>query len=362
MFRVFAKQESTTEVKMIQLKLYRGQRRRLGRAAAKERDAEQRQRYLIILGVGKGQSPTELHRNLGAARSTVYRVIGKFMGHGEAALQSRRPWVAPFKLTESYVERLEGLIWRQPKEFGWGRSTWTSELLSKQLEKDTGISFHRTHVNRLLRYSGIRWGRPKPVGPRWANPGKSRRIRQIERLLRNLGPDEVALYADEVDVDLNPRIGPCWMPKGVQFEIPTPGQNQKLYLFGGLNTNTGRVIWIPAERKNSAYFVRWLEELGKAYRKQKTIYVICDNYIIHKSGLTQRALKQMNRIRLEFLPPYSPEHNPIERLWGELHNNVTRNHRCHDMDELLMEIFLFMDAVIPYPGAKRSGNCAVTQV
>ena len=41
------------------------------------------------------------------------------------------------------------------------------------------------------------------------------------------------------------------------------------------------------------------------------------------------------RVQLHFLPPYCPDHNRIERLWKDLHDNVTRNHRCRTMDELL---------------------------
>jgi transposase len=60
------------------------------------------------------------------------------------------------------------------------------------------------------------------------------------------------------------------------------------------------------------------------------------------------------RIALHFLPPYSPDHNRIERLWRELHANVTRNHRCATLPDLLRRVAAFLRRASPYPGTKTS--------
>ena len=57
-------------------------------------------------------------------------------------------------------------------------------------------------------------------------------------------------------------------------------------------------------------------------------------------------------LTLHFLPPYSPEHNPIERIWGELHTHVTRNHQCCDIDDLMNLVGEFLERAAPYPGNK----------
>lgn len=342
-------------VKIIEIKLYRAQRRRLERLVVQERDAELRQRYRIVLALDKKMSPTMIHGVQGAARSTIYRVARKFLADGEEGLRDRRCERIPVKVTEQYVERLEELVYTSPRTCGWQRSTWTSELLALQLAKETRIRLHRTHVWRLLCGSGMRWGRPRPIPTRAVSSlAKVRRANQLRRFVDGLPPDEVAVYQDEVDVHLNPKIGPCWMPRGEQFEVETPGKNQKRYVFGGLNPRTGHVVWMAAERKNSAVFIEWLMTLRKAYRHYRTIHVILDNYIIHKSKKTFAAVAKMRGIVLHFLKPYSPEYNPIERLWGELHANVTRNHQCKDIDELMAEVAAFLRAATPYPGSKPS--------
>ncbi len=108
-------------------------------------------------------------------------------------------------------------------------------------------------------------------------------------------------------------------------------------LAGALHTRTGRVLWVGNGRKNSYLFLLLLRRLHEAFPHARKLHVVLDNYGIHSSQLVQRALTEEfgGRIVLHFLPPYSPQHNRIERLWRELHANVTRNHRCRTLPELL---------------------------
>ncbi|MBI1312519.1 IS630 family transposase, partial [bacterium] len=70
-----------------------------------------------------------------------------------------------------------------------------------------------------------------------------------------------------------------------------------------------------------------------------------DNYGIHDTVEVRRSLatEAGRRIRLHFLPPYCPDHNRIERVWQDLHANVTRNHRCSSMTSLMKNVRRWMD-------------------
>jgi len=75
----------------------------------------------------------------------------------------------------------------------------------------------------------------------------------------------------------------------------------------------------------------------------KRIRVVLDNDGIHDSRLVAWALLQAGgRIRSHPLPPYGPQHNPIERVWEDLHAEVTRNHTCPDMEALMIEVRLYL--------------------
>jgi transposase len=69
-----------------------------------------------------------------------------------------------------------------------------------------------------------------------------------------------------------------------------------------------------------------------------------DNYRIHSSEIVQAALSGYlsGKIELHFLPPYCPDHNKIERVWQDLHANVTRNHRCPNMARLMQEVRYYL--------------------
>ncbi len=99
-----------------------------------------------------------------------------------------------------------------------------------------------------------------------------------------------------------------------------------------------------------------LAALLQAYPAAERIHVVLDNCGIHDSRLTEQTLATpaFQRIVLHFLPPYSPRDNPIERLWRDLHDNVTRNHSCRTIDELARRVDHFLRCAAPWPGSHPS--------
>jgi transposase len=95
-------------------------------------------------------------------------------------------------------------------------------------------------------------------------------------------------------------------------------------------------VWVSGRHKASSLFLRLLALLWQHYARAEVIHVIVDNYKIHTSALVRWALKGTHgRMKLHFLLPYSPQYNRIERVWEDVHGNVTRNHRCADIDTLM---------------------------
>lgn len=82
-----------------------------------------------------------------------------------------------------------------------------------------------------------------------------------------------------------------------------------------------------------------LNKLLATYPRAQAIHIVLDNFKIHDSQATRAAVATLKgKIVLHFLPPYCPDHNRIERAWRDLHDNVTRNHKCRSMDELMREV------------------------
>ncbi len=319
-------------------------KRRLGRHLRQCSDAKLCRRYLIIINLINSRSPPEVAVIVGIAPSTLYRVAERFREQGEWGLLDRRADNGQQKLNERYLATLYDVAESHPQAHGWRRPTWTREMLVETMRQKTGVRIDVGTMSRALKRIGARRGYPRPVvGCPWSKRAKNKRMRMIGQLLSHLPPHEVAVYADEVDIHLNPKIGLDWMVRGQQKEVMTPGQNIKRYVAGAMDAVTGQLTWVEGEHKNSLLFITLLHRLRKTYSHAKKIHVILDNYRIHSSAITQAVIASLgDRIVLHFLPPYCPQHNKIERLWEDLHAEVTRNHRCRSMASLMGEVRRFL--------------------
>jgi putative transposase len=331
---------------------------RLSKNFRRCRDAGTRTRYLIIFKLDAGRSPAEIASFLRVHRDTVYRVAGRFRAHGESSLLDGRRHNGAHKLSEDFLTTLDHLVRDSPRNHGHRRPTWTRELLLRTMLKRGYGKVHVATLSRALARIRARRGRPRPtVSCPWSTRRKNRRLNKIRQLIATLPRHEVAVYEDEVDIHLNPKIGYDWMGYGQQKEVETPGKNVKRYLAGALDVRTGELIYVEGENKNSWLFVQLLGKLYLHYPKAKRIHVILDNYGIHDSKLVAWALLEAKgKIQLHPLPPYCPNDNKIERVWQDLHAEVTRNHSCPDMDTLLTEVRDYLQRRCDAALARSSGT------
>jgi transposase len=301
-------------------------------------------RYLIVFNLWNGRGAREIEPILGVHNTTVYRVAKRFRELGEASLWDGREGNGAEKLSEAYLGILDEVVRSSPLNHGWRRPTWTRELLIETMVRKTGTRIHVTTMSRALALIKARRGKPRPtVKCPWHPAVKTRRLNKIAQLVASLPRNEVAVYEDEVDIHLNPKIGLDWMGLGQQKEAVTPGKNQKRYLAGALDVRTGEIHWVEAQKKDAWLFLDLLKKLTMVYARAKMIHVILDNYGIHSSNIIGIALAHFaRRVRLHFLPPYCPDYNRIERVWQDLHAHVTRNHQCPGMTELMREVRYYL--------------------
>lgn len=296
----------------------------------------------ILLLLSDGWSYREVRQATFASFDSIQECIQRFGQEGIEFLTNPAPAATA---VPSWLQRVgHWLAHKSPEDFGYFRTRWSCETLAEVLAWETGESRSAETVRRGLHRLGFVWRRPRPVvGP--VDPDHVQKLAKIQELLRNLPPDETAVFQDEVDIHLNPKIGSCWMPKGQQAEVATPGNNVKRHLAGSLVWRTGRLlVSLPGTRRNADLFVAHLDDLRRRLRAFGVIHVICDNASFHNCKKVQTYLREWgHRIRVHYLPKYAPETNPIERIWWRLHETKTRNHRCQTIEELLQEIFTWID-------------------
>jgi len=103
--------------------------------------------------------------------------------------------------------------------------------------------------------------------------------------------------------------------------VHTNKNKESKTLFGALSLSTQNFYWKQAERGNSRVFLQFLHQLHKA-KPNKKILLIIDNGSIHRSNIVSKFVKKHEWIELFYLPPYSPEYNPIELFWKWLKRKI----------------------------------------
>ncbi len=335
------------------VRLSRPQKRRLQRIVQRSQDARPVRRAQVLLQLVSGVSVTEISNGLSVARSTVYRWAEQFMTLGEACLSVCDSGRRAYTVDETLRETLLELVTQPPSDYDYLRSTWTSEMLALTLTELLTRPVHASTVRRELPKLGLRWRRTRPT-LRIRHPDSAKRMKAINKQLAHRESGVEVFYIDEVDIDLNPKIGFLWSPVGEQQTIPTPGKNRKRYLAGALHARTGRVEYVEGLRKNTDLFLNLLEHLKRTYRGARKIVLIADNYIIHKSNLAKAWLKHNLKFEILFQPAYQPWVNDIEKLWKQLHDNITRNHRFKTIEQLMRAVRAFLQKVSPFPGSAPS--------
>jgi len=300
----------------------------------------------MILKLDQGISRQQVARDLRCAPATVVGAAKRYLAGGEDGLLDQRAGNGQPKVDERFLAELRQVLLSVPTEFGWQRPTWTRELLCLELVRRGFPKVAVCTMGRALSAVGARLGAPKPyVACPWNSLRRKRKLASLRRLARDATAAEPVFFEDEMDVHLNPKIGRDWMLPGHRRYVLTPGQNKKRFVAGALNAKTRKLTWVDAPTKASDLFCKVVWKLVTEYRGARRIHIIVDNYIIHSSKKTQRFLAQFgSKVVLHFLPPYCPDDNRIERVWLDLHANVTRNHRCKTIEELMVHVIAFMRA------------------
>ncbi len=207
-------------------------------------------------------------------------------------------------------------------------------MLALELFKERALVVSRETVRRVLHRLGFRWRRPRPVPPPKDPEEKRKRLQEILKMLQR----ERSFFQDETKLELNPRVGFCWMRRGKQKHLRTPGTNRKVWISGALEWSTGRFHWVTGERKNDELFLKLLEALRSIYRcsdKQRSELAV-DNDGSHTSKRVERYVEDCGgRLSLHPLPAWSPQSNPVELIWWSLHEAVSRNHNCEELSDLV---------------------------
>lgn len=211
------------------------ERRLMRKEARQTRDKNHSRRLIALLMLHRGITVTEVARLLCAARSSVCRWINWLTLYGVDGLKSLRPGRASQWPVADILRTLPLLVQRSPGDFGWLHSRWSTELLTRIVNRLFDVTLHRSTLHRYLKQAGMVWCRTAPT-LKIKDPHYEEKQLAVGQAMAQEQINHPMFYQDEVDIDLNPKIVANWMPKGHQKRIATPRQNQKHYLAGALHS------------------------------------------------------------------------------------------------------------------------------
>jgi transposase len=314
----------------------------------KDPDPEARFRAHLLLLLADGHTWETVATMLYCSSRTIDRWVKRFHEEGVAGVAGHKPG-RRFRFDPACLAVvIHWVTQKRPTDFGFLRSRWACTTLALLLWSRHQLDVSPETVRRWLHRGKMVYRRPRPtLGPR--DEQRVAKLAALRKLVAELPADETVVWEDEADINTNPEIGRMWMRCNQQAKIPTPGTNQKHYVAGSIHWRTGQVFVTAGPKRNGELFLAHLDELRRRLRRYRKIHVICDNAKFHGSEAVQVYLwEHRERIELEMLPAYSPDANPMERVWWLLREHVTRNHRCRDQAELLEMVFAYLESEAPF--------------
>jgi|SRR5215207_2011723 transposase len=321
-------------------RLSAGERQELKRLARREVGRVSERLHMVLLA-DRGFSVAQIAAIYECSETTVRQWLARFAASGVAGVRDLPRAGRPRKADAVARDVIRQTVASPPAEAGYAFGSWSVVSLCSHLAERLGLRLSRATVRRVLVGLDYRWRRPKHTLP--DDPAAGLKMWALcERVLRAPG-DAVLLCEDECDVHLLPVLRAMWMRRGQQAQIPTPGTNRKVAVFGALEPWTGRWTYELYKRKGAIEFIHFLDRLLQLY-PGRPILLILDNASFHTARPVTRWLAHHPRLELLFLPTYSGHrHNPVEKVWWRLKDQVAANRLHNDLVALGAAIRAFFD-------------------
>ena len=195
------------------------------------------------------------------------------------------------------------------------------------IEKRFAIVYEsRSGLIALLHRLGLEYHKPDLIPSKLNEEKQKNFIAEYDNLLNSLADSEAVLFADAVHPTHAVRAAGCWAPKQETLAIGQTSGRQRINIHGAINLETGQTRMIEVLTVDAVSTIKLLESIEALYPLLVLIHVFLDNARYHHAKLVQEWLARPGcRIKLHFVPSYCPHLNPIERLWGLMHRNITHN-------------------------------------
>lgn len=297
----------------------------------RERDGRIRDRIKAVLLHDRGWSPQQIAEALLISDQAVRNHIEEYKTSSNLKPDNGG---SEEKLSKEYSEQLESHL----KEHTY---LYVKDIVAYVLAKFK-VSYTVPGMRCWLQRHGFSYKKPAVI------PGKANKEQQeawlaeYERLRQELSDDETICFTDGVHPTHNVQPACGWIKKGVRKEIPANTGRKRLNLSGAIDMITHKIVIHEDKTLNAEATIRFFQKIEKAYPSKARVHVFCDNAPYYRNKAVKHYL-ETSKVVLHFLPPYSPNLNPIERLWKWLKERVIYNTYYEDFEDFRDAVFGFFD-------------------
>ena len=286
-------------------------------------------KYLLaILAVVDGQSCPQVALVLRVHEKTIMTWIHKFCCYGLQGAPHRKPTGRPPKLTPSQKAALMTLIDEGPVKAGFSGACWRSPMIQQFIYDRFGVLYNVFYLAQLLKTLGFSYQKAAFISDH-LDEDKRQAWRtttwpQILRLAKER--QALLLFGDEASFPQWGTLTYTWARRGQQPKVKTSGKRKGYKVFGLIEYFTGRFFYQGQEgRLNSTAYLAFLRRV--LAQTTQPILLIQDGARYHTSAATKAFFaQQAPRLQVFQLPTYSPDYNPIEKLWKKIKQQETHLH------------------------------------
>jgi transposase len=312
-------------------------------------------RRRVIEAVEGGLHPEDAAIAYGCGRSTVYGWLASYDADGLAALSVRKPPGAAQKLSEQQAAKLRGwIIGRDPRQLQFDYALWTREIIRDLVKREFGVSYTLQGLGKLLSRLGLSPQRPLVR----AYEQDSERVRRWKEEEYPAIRDEAArtgaavFFADEASARTDYHSGTTWGEVGRTPIVKGTGNRKSANMASAVSLRGKLYFKFLEGNTNSAMFTGFLEDMLSDI--PGIIFVIVDGHSAHTAAATREfAEKNKDRLRLFYLPPYSPELNPDEWVWKNVKHDHAGKMAARTIDEFKGGISKAVSRLLSFPGIVR---------
>ncbi len=221
-----------------------------------------------------------------------------------------------------------------------------AEQICLYVKETFGVNFTVSGMTKWLKQNGFSYKKPKGTPAKADEKAQSDFIRYYENLLNTLPEDEPIEFGDAVHPTMATKITYGWIHKGQDKLIATTASRTRMNLFGSINLEDMSVTLKEHQTIDSRTMRSHFAALRKKYPNAPNIHLILDRGGYNVSQETREAAEEYG-IMLHYLPPYSPNLNPIERLWKVMNEFVCNNRVFKSVNEFSQEILDFFRLTWP---------------